>query len=37
MVLSLEAAVKGPVRLEQIIVNDRLFLRKLNTLIGQLG
>ena len=35
MILSPEAAMKGPVRLEQITVNDRLFLRELNTLIGQ--
>lgn len=37
MVLSPEAAMKGPVRLEQITVNDRLFFRELNTLIGQSG
>lgn len=37
MVLSPEAAMKEPVRLEQITVNDRLFLRELNTLIGQSG
>jgi len=37
MVLSPEAAMKKPVRLEQITVNDRLFLRELNTLIGQSG
>lgn len=37
MVLLLEAAMKGLVRLEQITVNDRLFLRQLNPLIGQSG
>lgn len=37
MVLSPEAAMKKPVRPEQITVNDRLFLRELNTLIGQSG
>jgi len=35
MILSPETAMKGPVRLEQITVNDTLFLRELNTLIGQ--
>lgn len=37
MVLSPEAGMKVPVRLEQITVNDRLFLRELNALIGQSG